>query len=101
MSPLSPLDKTLPPKKAQAVRDTVEQLLDGVLEVGSADIDLPDEFTLKIVRTEESLQVEWTQNPGLSLPGPDGELLSAEVFDDHTRIDWRAYGFSGAFRVFY
>ena len=101
MSRLSSLDKTLPPKTAQAVRDTVGQLLDGVLEVGSADIDLPDEFTLTIVRTDDSLQVEWTNNPGLSLPGPDGELLSAEVFDDHTRIDWRAYGFSGAFRVFY
>lgn len=92
---------TLPPKQAQAVRDLVEQTLDGTLEIGKFDIDLPDEFNVRIIRNEDSVELDWSENPEINLPGPDGEMLGAEVFEDHAIVEVRAYGFAMMLRIHY
>tara|TARA_R110002110_G_scaffold326297_1_gene538162 strand:- start:463 stop:702 length:240 start_codon:yes stop_codon:yes gene_type:complete len=79
----------------------MEQTLDGKLEIGKFDIDLPDEFTVRIIRNEESVEFDWSENPEINLPGPDGELLSAEAFEDHAMVQARAYGFSVTIRIQY
>lgn len=95
------IDWRLPTKQAQAVRDLIEQILDGTLEVGKFDIDLPDEFTLRIIRNEDSVELDWSENPEINLPGPDGEMLGAEVFEDHALVEVRAYGFAMTIRIHY
>lgn len=94
-------DIQMKPKAGQNARDLAEQVLDGVLEIGIADIELPDEMKLSIVRNEDSVEIDWTENPTIDLPGPDADMLRAEVFEDHVRVELRAYGFSGALRVWF
>lgn len=94
-------DFQMKPKAGQNARDLAEQILDGVLEIGIADIELPDEMKLHICRNEDSIEIDWSDNPTIDLPGPDADMLNAEVFEDHLRVELRAYGFAGAVRVWF
>mgnify|MGYP003322656303 FL=1 len=72
-----------------------------MLEFGVCDIELPDDLTLDIVRTEDSVEITWSDNPTIDLPGPNADMLRAEVFEDHARVELRAYGFTGALKVWF
>ena len=94
-------DFHLKPKAGRMARDLAQQIVDGVLEFGVCDIELPDELKLDIVRTEDSVEINWSDNPTIDLPGPNADMLRAEVFEDHARVELRAYGFTGALKVWF
>ncbi len=79
---------TVGPRHRQIIRDAVDQFLDGVIECGPADVNLPHELTLEISRFDDHLEIEWSENPEIDLPGPiDPDMLRAEIYEDHAILE--------------
>lgn len=74
---------------AQAIRQKVAQLLEGVVPIGRAEVLLPDNLEFSVARRSDHLRIDWNPPLELEAPGPDPDMLRAHVYSDHLVIDLR------------
>ncbi len=78
-------------KHNQTIRNIVCDLLDGVIEAGPVDINIPDVITIDVTRHDDHLAFEWSENPEIDIPGLpspfDPDMIRAEIHETHAIID--------------
>lgn len=85
---MSLINLTIPPHKANGIRDAFRQMISGRIDVGPVFINLPDTMVItKRVVDGDHLEFTWDDNPEIVLPGVDPDIVKVRCWPHLSIID--------------